>query len=61
VVADRVATQFVGSPDTVVEKLMTLARVTGADELIVTTITTDHADRVCSTELLAKAWLESPA
>jgi alkanesulfonate monooxygenase SsuD/methylene tetrahydromethanopterin reductase-like flavin-dependent oxidoreductase (luciferase family) len=61
VVADRVATQFVGSPDTVTEKLMTLARVTGADELIVTTITTDHADRVRSTELLAKAWLESPA
>jgi alkanesulfonate monooxygenase SsuD/methylene tetrahydromethanopterin reductase-like flavin-dependent oxidoreductase (luciferase family) len=58
VVADRVDTQFVGSPATVVEKLATLARVTGADELIVTTITTEHADRVRSTELLARAWAE---
>jgi alkanesulfonate monooxygenase SsuD/methylene tetrahydromethanopterin reductase-like flavin-dependent oxidoreductase (luciferase family) len=55
-VADRVSTQIVGSPSTVVEKLSTLARVTGADELIVTTITTEHADRVRSYELLAKAW-----
>ncbi|WP_433293346.1 LLM class flavin-dependent oxidoreductase [Pseudonocardia sp. CA-142604] len=55
-VADRVSTQIVGSPSTVVEKLWTLARVTGADELIVTTITTEHTDRVRSYELLAKAW-----
>jgi alkanesulfonate monooxygenase SsuD/methylene tetrahydromethanopterin reductase-like flavin-dependent oxidoreductase (luciferase family) len=55
-VADRVSTQIVGSPSTVVEKLSTLARVTGADELIVTTITTEHADRVRSYGLLAKAW-----
>jgi alkanesulfonate monooxygenase SsuD/methylene tetrahydromethanopterin reductase-like flavin-dependent oxidoreductase (luciferase family) len=55
-VADRVSTQIVGSPSTVVEKLSTLARVTGADELIITTITTEHADRVRSYELLAKAW-----
>jgi alkanesulfonate monooxygenase SsuD/methylene tetrahydromethanopterin reductase-like flavin-dependent oxidoreductase (luciferase family) len=55
-VADRVATQIVGSPATVAEKLETLARVTGADELVVTTITTEHADRVRSYELLAKAW-----
>jgi hypothetical protein len=33
-----------------------LARVTAADELVVTTITTEHADRVRSYELLAKAW-----
>jgi alkanesulfonate monooxygenase SsuD/methylene tetrahydromethanopterin reductase-like flavin-dependent oxidoreductase (luciferase family) len=58
IVADRVATQFVGSPDAVVAKLATLARVTGADELLVTTITTEHADRVRSTELLARAWAE---
>jgi luciferase family oxidoreductase group 1 len=58
VVADRVDTQFVGSPSTVVEELATLARVTGADELLVTTITTEHADRVRSTELLARAWAE---
>lgn len=55
-VADRVATQFVGSPATVAAKLETLIRVTGADELVVTTITTEHADRVRSYELLAKAW-----
>jgi alkanesulfonate monooxygenase SsuD/methylene tetrahydromethanopterin reductase-like flavin-dependent oxidoreductase (luciferase family) len=55
-VADRVATQFVGSPSTVAAKLEVLARVTAADELVVTTITTEHADRVRSYELLAKAW-----
>jgi alkanesulfonate monooxygenase SsuD/methylene tetrahydromethanopterin reductase-like flavin-dependent oxidoreductase (luciferase family) len=58
IVADRVDTQFVGTPATVVERLATLARVTGADELLVTTITTEHADRVRSTELLAGAWAE---
>jgi alkanesulfonate monooxygenase SsuD/methylene tetrahydromethanopterin reductase-like flavin-dependent oxidoreductase (luciferase family) len=51
-----VATQFVGSPATVVERLATLARVTGADELLVTTITTEHADRVRSFRLLAEEW-----
>jgi alkanesulfonate monooxygenase SsuD/methylene tetrahydromethanopterin reductase-like flavin-dependent oxidoreductase (luciferase family) len=56
VVADRVATQFVGSPSTVAAKLEVLVRVTGAAELVVTTITTEHADRVRSYELLAKAW-----
>jgi luciferase family oxidoreductase group 1 len=60
-VADRVDTQFAGSPATVVERLATLARVTGADELLVTTITTDHADRVRSTELLAEAWNRADA
>ena len=55
-VADRLATQFVGAPATVAERLDTLQRVTGADELLVTTITTDHADRVRSFELLAKEW-----
>ncbi|MDT7706731.1 MAG: hypothetical protein QOG20_2338 [Pseudonocardiales bacterium] len=58
-VQDRVDTQFVGSPATVVEQLRTLARVTRADELLVTTITTDHADRVRSTELLADAWTDA--
>ncbi|AEV83420.1 monooxygenase [Actinoplanes sp. SE50] len=55
-VEDRVATQFVGSPATVAGRLDTLRRVTGADELLVTTITHDHADRVRSFELLAKEW-----
>ncbi len=56
-VADRVATQIVGSPETVCAGLDVLARATGADEVIVTTITTDHADRVRGHELLAREWL----
>jgi alkanesulfonate monooxygenase SsuD/methylene tetrahydromethanopterin reductase-like flavin-dependent oxidoreductase (luciferase family) len=56
-VADRVATQFVGSPQVVADRLRTLHRATGADELLVTTVTYDHADRVHSFELLAKEWL----
>jgi luciferase family oxidoreductase group 1 len=59
-VADRVDTQFVGAPGTVCQRLSTLARVTGADELLVTTITTEHADRVRSHELLAEAWRSRP-
>jgi alkanesulfonate monooxygenase SsuD/methylene tetrahydromethanopterin reductase-like flavin-dependent oxidoreductase (luciferase family) len=55
-VADRVATQFVGTPRTVSERLRTLQRVTGADELLVTTMTFDHTDRVRSFELLAAEW-----
>ncbi len=55
-VADRIDTQFVGSPATVADHLETLAAVTGADELIVTTITHDHADRVRSHELLIDEW-----
>jgi hypothetical protein len=34
---------------------------TDADELLVTTITHDHADRVRSYELLAEAWAASSA
>jgi alkanesulfonate monooxygenase SsuD/methylene tetrahydromethanopterin reductase-like flavin-dependent oxidoreductase (luciferase family) len=55
-VQDRVDTQFVGSPETVVARLAQLREATGADELAITTITHDHADRVRSYELLAKAW-----
>jgi alkanesulfonate monooxygenase SsuD/methylene tetrahydromethanopterin reductase-like flavin-dependent oxidoreductase (luciferase family) len=55
-VEDRVATQLTGSPATVVEKLAAPARVTGADELLVTTITHDHAARVSSQRLLAREW-----
>ncbi|MFY1701770.1 MsnO8 family LLM class oxidoreductase [Micromonospora sp. WMMA1923] len=55
-VADRVDTQFTGSPRTVTRQLRTLRDVTGADELLITTITHAHADRVDSYELLAKEW-----
>jgi alkanesulfonate monooxygenase SsuD/methylene tetrahydromethanopterin reductase-like flavin-dependent oxidoreductase (luciferase family) len=56
-VADRLDTQFVGTAATVAGRLETLRRVTGADELLVTTMTYDHADRVRSFELLAKQWI----
>jgi alkanesulfonate monooxygenase SsuD/methylene tetrahydromethanopterin reductase-like flavin-dependent oxidoreductase (luciferase family) len=55
-VADRVDTRIVGDPATVVERLDTLARVTGADELLVTTATHDPAETRRSFELLAHAW-----
>jgi alkanesulfonate monooxygenase SsuD/methylene tetrahydromethanopterin reductase-like flavin-dependent oxidoreductase (luciferase family) len=55
-VADRVETQFVGSPKQVAGQLEQLQGATGADELIITTITHDHADRVHSYQLLAEEW-----
>jgi alkanesulfonate monooxygenase SsuD/methylene tetrahydromethanopterin reductase-like flavin-dependent oxidoreductase (luciferase family) len=55
-VADRVDTQFVGSPRQVADQLEQLRGATGADELIVTTITHDHVDRVRSYQLLAEEW-----
>jgi alkanesulfonate monooxygenase SsuD/methylene tetrahydromethanopterin reductase-like flavin-dependent oxidoreductase (luciferase family) len=55
-VADRVDTQFVGSPGQVADKLEQLRDATDADELLITTITHDHADRVRSYRLLAEEW-----
>jgi alkanesulfonate monooxygenase SsuD/methylene tetrahydromethanopterin reductase-like flavin-dependent oxidoreductase (luciferase family) len=55
-VADRLATQFAGDPAQVCERLEQLREATGADELLITTITHDHADRVRSYELLAREW-----
>jgi luciferase family oxidoreductase group 1 len=55
-VRDRVDTQFVGSPAQVADQLDQLRDATGADELIITTITHDHADRVRSYQLLATEW-----
>ena len=49
-------TQFVGSAGQVADKLEQLQEATGADELIITTITHDHADRVRSYRLLAEEW-----
>jgi len=43
-----VDTQFTGSPGQVADQLEQLHEATGADELIITTITHDHADRVRS-------------
>jgi alkanesulfonate monooxygenase SsuD/methylene tetrahydromethanopterin reductase-like flavin-dependent oxidoreductase (luciferase family) len=56
IVADRVETQFVGTAAQVADQLELLRDATGADELIITTITHDHADRVRSYELLAREW-----
>ncbi|GAA0895335.1 MULTISPECIES: LLM class flavin-dependent oxidoreductase [Streptomyces violaceusniger group] len=42
-VADRVDTQFVGSPARVADQLEQLQEATGADELLITTITHRHA------------------
>ncbi|WP_328492670.1 LLM class flavin-dependent oxidoreductase [Streptomyces sp. NBC_00414] len=55
-VQDRLDTQFVGSPSRVAGQLEQLREATGADELLITTITHDHADRVRSYELLAEEW-----
>jgi alkanesulfonate monooxygenase SsuD/methylene tetrahydromethanopterin reductase-like flavin-dependent oxidoreductase (luciferase family) len=55
-VADRIDTQFVGAPGQVADQLERLRDATEADELIITTITHDHADRVRSYQLLADEW-----
>ena len=55
-VDDRLATQFVGTAAQVADQLEVLASVTGADEVVVTTITHDHEDRVRSLDLLAEEW-----
>ena len=55
-VQDRIDTQFVGAPAQVADRLEQLQEATGADELLITTITHDHADRVRSYELLAREW-----
>ncbi|MBF6127219.1 LLM class flavin-dependent oxidoreductase [Nocardia brasiliensis] len=55
-VDDRLATQFVGSPSTVTSRLAALQHHTGADELLVTSVTHHHADRLESHRLLADAW-----
>jgi alkanesulfonate monooxygenase SsuD/methylene tetrahydromethanopterin reductase-like flavin-dependent oxidoreductase (luciferase family) len=55
-VGDRTATQFVGDADEVAEGLELLRRVTEADELVITSVTHRHADRLRSHELIAKRW-----
>lgn len=55
-VKDRIATQFVGDPDEVADRLRALARVAGADELVVTSVTHRHEDRLRSHELIARTW-----
>lgn len=56
VVRDRIATQFVGDPDQVATRLEALQRVSRADELVITSVTHRHADRLRSHQLLAERW-----
>jgi alkanesulfonate monooxygenase SsuD/methylene tetrahydromethanopterin reductase-like flavin-dependent oxidoreductase (luciferase family) len=56
VVKDRLETQFVGDADEVAERLSALQRLTKADELVVTSVTHRHEDRLRSHELIAKRW-----
>jgi alkanesulfonate monooxygenase SsuD/methylene tetrahydromethanopterin reductase-like flavin-dependent oxidoreductase (luciferase family) len=60
-VADRVDTQFAGSAKQVADQLEQLQEATAADELIITTITHEHADRVRSYQLLAEEWARRSA
>lgn len=55
-VDDRVRTQFVGTPAAVVGRLSALQGLTGADELVVTSVTHRHEDRLTSHRLLAAEW-----
>ncbi|WP_067696157.1 LLM class flavin-dependent oxidoreductase [Nocardia jejuensis] len=55
-VDDRVNTQFVGSAATVTEHLHALQQLTGADELVITSVTHKHEDRLNSHRLLAREW-----
>jgi luciferase family oxidoreductase group 1 len=52
-VNDRRATQIIGAPDTVRRGLADLLTVTAADELMLTTMVFDPADRLRSFELVA--------
>lgn len=56
VVNDRLATQFVGNPDEVADRLQALQRATGADELVITSVTYRHQDRLRSHQLIAQRW-----
>jgi luciferase family oxidoreductase group 1 len=56
VVKDRVATQFVGDADEVAHRLDALQRATDADELVITSVTHRHQDRLRSHQLVAKSW-----
>ncbi len=53
------ASHVIGSPETVRRELLDLQKRTNADELIVTTMVHDQADRLRSYELLAEAFAYS--
>ncbi|WP_051639798.1 LLM class flavin-dependent oxidoreductase [Cellulomonas sp. URHE0023] len=53
---DRIVSRLVGDASQVAAGLDALVRATGADELLLTTITHDPADTARSYELLAREW-----
>ena len=53
---DRIDTRLVGDASSVAAGLDALVRATGADELLLTTITHDPSDTARSYELLAREW-----
>lgn len=55
-VDDRVRTRFVGTASEVADRLETLRDATGADELVLTTITHDPDARAASHEAIAREW-----
>ncbi len=55
VIAEATGSHVVGDPVAIVELLNRLVASTGADELMVTTSTFAHSDRLASYELLARA------
>ncbi|WP_280335164.1 LLM class flavin-dependent oxidoreductase [Nocardia wallacei] len=55
-VYDRVTTQFVGTPAVVTRRLTALQQLTGANELVITSVTHRHEDRLNSHRLLAREW-----
>jgi luciferase family oxidoreductase group 1 len=61
VIAQTTASHVVGDPPAVAGQLSRILRDTGADELMVTTATFAHADRLASYQLLAQAMAGQPA
>ena len=57
-IEQRLSATVLGSPRQVHDRLDALARETGVDELMVTTMTHAHADRVRSYELVAGGHLD---
>jgi alkanesulfonate monooxygenase SsuD/methylene tetrahydromethanopterin reductase-like flavin-dependent oxidoreductase (luciferase family) len=60
-VKDRMQSQFVGDPISVRRRLEDFVARTAADELIVTTMTHSHEDRVESYRLVAREFARSGA
>jgi luciferase family oxidoreductase group 1 len=61
VMAETTAAHVVGDPAAVAGQLRRILADTGADELMVTTTTFAHADRLASYELLVQAMADRPA